>query len=371
MTPNFNHCRTLLALGWSLLMSACAGTPVAGNGWIDVGNGEPVVVMQAGFGEGKAVWQPLIAELARDHRVFAYDRPGTAGQPAGDGARDPCSIAEEQRTRLREASLKPPYLLVGHSLGGLYQYVYAKRYPDEVAGVVLLDPTHPRNWETLERTQPGAALLIKSMKHVAWNRAQKREFEQQTDCLDSLSMDRPLTQPGALLISGRPDEISSAEFEQARLEMAQDWLRLTGIDQIERVWESGHHIQSERPAMVAAAVRRVLLHTSLAADPAEPSEQTLAFGIWPPLRFVAGVTTLDEVVQAWGKASETRQDGDTTIAIYRDALPKLPLAVSFIPVVGDIADALSAADSLRERHEAIVRFDAHGRVFRWTLRALP
>jgi hypothetical protein len=297
-----------------------------------------------------------------------------AGQPSNDAPRDPCSIADEQRALLRAAGLSPPYLLLGHSLGGLYQYVYAKRYPEEVAGLVLLDPTHPRNWETLKRTQPGTALLIESMQAVAMNRAQQREFAQQTECLDRLEMTKPpdmtqpLTLPGALLISGRPDTMASPEYEQARLELAQDWLRLTGLTQFERVWEAGHHIQTDSPASVAAAVRR--LSGRYNATEATPSEQTLQFGKRPPLRLQAGVTLLEAVTQAWGKADETRRDGDLHILVYRDAPLNVPLAVSWIPVIGDIADVFGTVDNLRQHQEAVLRFDAQGRLIRWSLRAL-
>lgn len=358
----------LLAMAW--LLSGCASTPrpEAGPAWTVTGQSGPTLVLQAGFGEGRVVWQPLIADLARDHRVFAHDRPGVAGQPSNDAPRDPCSIADEQRALLRAVGLPPPYLLVGHSLGGLYQYVYAKRYPEEVAGLVLLDPTHPRNWETLKRTQPGTALLIESMQAVAMNRAQQREFAQQTECLDRLEMAKSLSLPGALLISGRPDAMASPEFEQARLELAQDWLRLTGQTQFERVWEAGHHIQTDSPANVAAAVRRI--SGRLIAADATPSEQTLQIGKRPPLRLQAGVTSLESVTQAWGKAEETRRDGDLHILVYRDAPLDVPLALSWIPVIGDIADAVATADALRQHQEAILRFDAQGRVSRWTLRTI-
>ncbi len=358
----------LLATAW--LLSGCASTPSldVGSAWGVTGQTGPTLVMQAGFGEGRAVWQPLIADLARDHRVFAHDRPGVAGQPSNDAPRDPCSIADEQRALLRAAGLSPPYLLLGHSLGGLYQYVYAKRFPEDVAGLVLLDPTHPRNWETLKRTQPGTALLIQSMQVVAMNRAQQREFAQQTECLDRLEMTQPLSLPSALLISGRPDAMASPEYEKARLELAQDWLRLSGLTQFERVWEAGHHIQTDSPASVAAAVRRIS-GSHIAAD-AAPSEQTLQFGKRPALRLQAGVTPLKSVTQAWGKADETRRDGDLHILVYRDAPLDVPLAVSWIPVIGDIADAVATADALRRHQEAILRFDAQGRVSRWSLRTL-
>ena len=68
----------------------------------------------------------VMEELASGQAVFAYDRPGYAGNPASEAPRDPCTVAAELRAQLRTAGLQPPYVLVGHSLGGLYQYVFAR-----------------------------------------------------------------------------------------------------------------------------------------------------------------------------------------------------------------------------------------------------
>ena len=68
----------------------------------------------------------MMEELASGQAVFAYDRPGYAGNPASEAPRDPCTVAAELRAQLRTAGLQPPYVLVGHSLGGLYQYVFAR-----------------------------------------------------------------------------------------------------------------------------------------------------------------------------------------------------------------------------------------------------
>lgn len=158
-------------LGAAILLGGCATSPTARSPVLIQGQGSPALVLQSGFGDGKAIWQDVIAQLPPGHRVFAYDRPGSGDNPPVDGPRDPCSIADELHRMLHSAGVQPPYLLVGHSLGGLYQYVYARRYPEEVAGLLLLDPTHPRNWETVQRTAPHMALLLRAIKATAMNRS--------------------------------------------------------------------------------------------------------------------------------------------------------------------------------------------------------
>src|SRR5215471_7164661 len=95
-----------------------------------VGAGRPIVVLEAGAGRGAADWakvQPAVGELTK---VCSYDR-----RP------DHCcdEVIDDLRSLLREASLPGPYVLVGHSLGGLYVRRFAARFPDDVAGLVLVD----------------------------------------------------------------------------------------------------------------------------------------------------------------------------------------------------------------------------------------
>jgi pimeloyl-ACP methyl ester carboxylesterase len=107
------------------------------------GSGSPTVVLEPGGGEMSSNLGWITPEVARDTRVCVYDRAGRGwSEPAGtpqDGAR----IAADLRTLLHRADVPGPYVLAGHSFGGLYVLTFAARYPDEVAGMVLVDSTAP------------------------------------------------------------------------------------------------------------------------------------------------------------------------------------------------------------------------------------
>jgi len=88
-------------------------------------------------------WDKVIAEVSKESTVFAYNRPGYGKSDKPSTPRDGKTVVEELRQLLRRQGLQPPYTLVGHSLGGLYMQMYARAYPQEVQGVVLVDSIYP------------------------------------------------------------------------------------------------------------------------------------------------------------------------------------------------------------------------------------
>ncbi|RZT09103.1 Alpha/beta hydrolase family protein [Duganella sp. CF402] len=89
-------------------------------------------------------WDKVIDGIAPKANVFAYNRPGYGKSEDTAAPRDGLTIVEELRRNLKAEGLAPPYILVGHSLGGLYVQLFAKRHPEEVAGIVLVDALYPR-----------------------------------------------------------------------------------------------------------------------------------------------------------------------------------------------------------------------------------
>jgi pimeloyl-ACP methyl ester carboxylesterase len=102
----------------------------------------PTVVLEAGAGDFSQDWGLAQPEVARFARVCSYDRAGTGWSELGPRPRTWSQVAYELHTALQKAGEKGPYVLVGHSLGGLLIRVYANQYPKEVAGMILVDSTH-------------------------------------------------------------------------------------------------------------------------------------------------------------------------------------------------------------------------------------
>lgn len=156
----------LLATGQVARHVVAAGAPAPGR-LIDVGGrqlhlncqgpvviGQPTIVLEAGLGEPSLTWAGIQPTLAAAHRVCAYDRAGygwsdPAPRPPSAGA-----AVGDLHLLLQAAGEPAPYVLVAHSLGGLYVRMFAQRYPEAVAGIVLLDPSHeemisqlPEDWQ--------------------------------------------------------------------------------------------------------------------------------------------------------------------------------------------------------------------------------
>jgi pimeloyl-ACP methyl ester carboxylesterase len=110
------------------------------------GEGSPTVILETLSGGTSAYWAWIQPEIAQHTRVCSYDRAGRGWSAAGPPA-DLWGTAENLHAILGNAGIEGPYVLAGHSIGGLYARAFAARHPDEVAGMVLLDAAHPEQYD--------------------------------------------------------------------------------------------------------------------------------------------------------------------------------------------------------------------------------
>jgi pimeloyl-ACP methyl ester carboxylesterase len=105
--------------------------------------GKPAVVLETGLGGMSSGWGWIQPEAAKFSHVVSYDRPGLGWSEAAPSPKTARNVAIRLRNLLRKSEVPPPYVLVGHSMGGLLIRVFADLYSDEVAGMVLVDASHP------------------------------------------------------------------------------------------------------------------------------------------------------------------------------------------------------------------------------------
>jgi len=126
------------------------------------GDGGPSVIFDAALGGSSLSWTLVQPAVARVTRACSYDRAGFGWSDAGPLPRTAGRIADELHTLLRAAPVPKPYVLVGHSYGGLVMRVYAARHPDEVAGLVLIEPAIPEEWA--HPTEERQALIARGVR---------------------------------------------------------------------------------------------------------------------------------------------------------------------------------------------------------------
>lgn len=131
--------------------------PLEGSAMIDVGGhklyvnvagtGKPVVVFESGYADTSEAWAAVAPEVAKFATVCTYDRAGLGQSEPGNKPRTSEEIATQLHTLLHEANLPGPYILVGHSLGGIHTRIFNSKYPEEVAGIIFVDSSHDEQEE--------------------------------------------------------------------------------------------------------------------------------------------------------------------------------------------------------------------------------
>nr|WP_231940672.1 alpha/beta hydrolase [Acidovorax sp. RAC01] len=247
-----------------LWLSGCAAVPgtttavVAGRTveYVQAGQGAPVVVFENGLGATLDWWAKVWPEAVAETRALVYHRAGYGRSDASPQPREGAQVVHELRSLLRARQLPPPYVLVGHSLGGLYMQLYARQYPAEVAALVLVDSTHPDQVKGAGNPDHWPAWLKAVFKATTSDTAQQElaALDATGEQVSQLPVDPsiPVWVLSALRATGAPSALAE-DAERKRAAIAQLYPGST------QVWvDSGHGIPLEKPEAVVSAVREAV-----------------------------------------------------------------------------------------------------------------
>jgi pimeloyl-ACP methyl ester carboxylesterase len=272
------------------------------------GEGSPTVVIDAGLSGASSDWEKVADGVATFTRVCTYDRAGYGWSDVGPRPRTSQQVVEELRVLLNKAGLKPPYLLLGHSWGGLNLRLYASLHPEEVAGLILVDALntdlHPVS------AQPGAVpALYTLLNYTAFLGPQRwvtpgiirepvddppaREFrlamlnrtkstrtiyDELTGQANWLQVRAALRHLGDLPVTVMTTQLDSARATNGTWVGGLDWLKaqyaLTNLSHRSRLMVADtteHDIQFHRPDQIVSAVREMVEQLP-AARPVESVE---------------------------------------------------------------------------------------------------
>lgn len=273
------------------------------------GEGSPSVVFESGGASWSLDWNLVQSEVAKFTNACSYDRAGFGWSESGSSPRTSEQIVTELHTLLTKAEIKKPYILVGASFGGHTARLFAKKYPEEVAGIILLDARHeainskmPPAWKKLEvagkgmyqfmllASRLGALNLLGKLmgEKVAPPIVMKLPPEIRTTYLEvgfqpkyfqsnldelaaSGESDKQLSITGSLgnipltvIRHGIPDLFASMPVEQAKQaeivwqELQAELAKLSSNSQMLVAEKSGHGIQIDQPGLVVDAIRQMV-----------------------------------------------------------------------------------------------------------------
>ncbi|MFN8445003.1 MAG: alpha/beta hydrolase [Caldilineaceae bacterium] len=261
------------------------------------GTGSPTVVTENGLGGSSPDWSLVQPAVSQTTRICSYDRAGTGWSEAGPGTRTSRQISAELHTLLNNAGIAGPYILVGHSAGGLHVQVYASQYPADVAGLVLIDPTPAQAIMRFTPEQRRTVLpnlsqlpLLKVMEFLGVMRllplpgaevltplpsttqAQVRAHRLQSGAMAAMTAEAegletsiqeaveasPLPPERPLLIVWHGIPAEPVELEPLAQANMEELLQQSANSKFVVAEQSGHAIPFERPAVVIDAIDQVI-----------------------------------------------------------------------------------------------------------------
>ena len=248
------------------------------------GQGSPTVILESGATDSSRQWEKVQPEVAFSTRVCSYDRAGFGWSDPSSMPRNARQMATELHTALVKAEIRPPYVLVGHSFGGLITQIFASLYPDEVAGVVLDDSVHPSEISEFPDHFPRSPTLARMLRLTAplgiprffgwcnataacpdcvkYTNAVMAEYDEYPEshvlaaALPNLG-DKPLAvlaHDPAVGLGGQRDDA----FESAWTGWQQDLARQSTNSSLTVATGIGHEIQRDQPQLVINAILRTV-----------------------------------------------------------------------------------------------------------------
>lgn len=256
------------------------------------GAGSPTVILENGLSDGVFGWNNVPQEITKFTRVCVYDRAGIGWSETSPTGRNVNQINKELHDLLQNAGEQKPFVFAGHSLGGLYLQNYANQYPEEIAGLVLIDSSHPDQPVRFPGSSPvtlsrvlkiGAPFgIFRLLSGVSADDAPEKQevnaWENSTKHLYATSDEGFAVEENCRILREKPMQLGDkplivltrslktkpgdSEKVIQRNEIWQEWqadLASRSIKSKQIIAEkAGHNIQKEEPELVINAIRQVV-----------------------------------------------------------------------------------------------------------------
>ncbi|MGN7177220.1 alpha/beta hydrolase [Paenibacillus sp. FSL R5-0490] len=216
-------------------------------------SGKPTVIMDAGYGDYSKAWNSVLREISMLSRVLIYDRAGLGKSESSSNPRTSREMVKELKELLNEAKIKPPYILAGHSFGGVNMRMFAAEYPNEVCGLVLIDST-PEDYR--ERFLPAMSQDFQQ----AYNKqfVYEGNYDEFMESLKQLKDTRQQLNVPLIVLSAGKKAHYSMESQKLWNEMQREILEISSDGELVIAENSAHYIQNDEPELVVSAIKKLI-----------------------------------------------------------------------------------------------------------------
>jgi pimeloyl-ACP methyl ester carboxylesterase len=263
--PSVQHFPFVVAIAILFAACGCAAlpdsqsieTPLGTYSYVTAGQGSPAVVLESGLGDGKEAWQPIVDEIGRSTKIFAYDRAGYGASNAHSPDRSAKQIVEELRALLSAAQIEPPFVLVGHSLGGLYVNMFARTYPKEVAGIVFVD-ARPEDFSA--RCKAANALMCEppAILMLLIGGGSMQEYKSAPASMQQVRDAGPFPPVPVAVLTGTKKPLAGPTFNKIWLETQKELSELSPNGNHVICNHCGHYVHKDDPGLTAQVIRDIV-----------------------------------------------------------------------------------------------------------------
>lgn len=370
------------------------------------GVGRPTVVLVSGLNSPLENWDLVRPVLARSLRVVAYDRPGVGQSEPGSESTSPEQGARELRALLNGIAIQPPYLLVGHSLGGVFIRAFACLYPAEVAGLVYVDATdfterredNRRLWEALGPGEQGVAAMRKRFEGFLAEAPAGIHPEIElilrlwdTDFAELHALGAPPADvPIAVLLADKSEAdsqgremlrdlaVEEGAFHDAEsrglIARQSQWVTQVSRGDFAVTTTSGHYIQVDEPGLVVWGASRVLRHR-VAGLLAQALERQGAAGVlaeYPALKQQYPAEVFDDaLLYSLGVELLNAERSEEAITILQFNLQEYPDSWKTYYSLGEARQKRNEPELARQAYRQSLAFNPGNHYAAGMLKSLP
>lgn len=223
------------------------------------GQGEPAILLLSGHRTPLSSWREVVAGVSKHATVLAYDRPGTGASSKAQVPQDGGAVTDLLNELTAKLQVDQPFVVVAHSLGGLYANLYARLYPDRVAALVLVEAGHPQQAQEQEATKVGLLAKTLSLFQGSFRKDPNSEFNNVAATVQQIKSAGAFPDIPVVVVTGaKKMPLVPAQAFASHQRWQKELLKLSGKSTQVIAQQSGHLPQLSEPQLVVDAITSVL-----------------------------------------------------------------------------------------------------------------